>query len=37
MLDKLKNYKLQRETVNMIYGSVMSITFLIVYNLFKKE
>lgn len=37
MLDKLKNYKLQRETVNMIYGSVMCITFLIVYNLFKKE
>ncbi len=30
MLDKIKNYRLQDDTVVMLYGSVVSITFLLI-------
>jgi hypothetical protein len=30
MLDKIKNYRLQDDTVVILYGSVVSITFLLI-------
>ena len=30
MLDKIKNYRLHDDTVVMLYGSVVSITFLLI-------
>lgn len=30
MLDKIKNYRLQNDTVVILYGSVVSITFLLI-------
>jgi len=30
MFDKIKNYKLHDDTITMLYGSIVSITFLII-------
>jgi hypothetical protein len=30
MLDKIKNYRLHDDTIVMLYGSVVSITFLLI-------
>lgn len=30
MLDKIKNYRLHDDTIAMLYGSVVSITFLLI-------
>ena len=30
MWDKIKNYKLHEDTIAMLYGSIISITFLLI-------
>lgn len=34
MFEKIKNYKLHDDTITMLYGSVFSTTFVILYNIF---
>jgi len=36
MFDKIKNYKLNRDTITMLYGSIISVSFIIVNELYKK-
>lgn len=36
MWDKIKNYKLHEDTITMLYGSIVSVSFVIVNELYKK-
>ena len=36
MFDKIKNYKLHDDTITMLYGSIVSVSFVIVNELYKK-
>lgn len=36
MFDKIKNYKLHDDTITMLYGSIISVSFIIVNELYKK-
>lgn len=36
MFDKIKNYKLHDETITMLYGSIISVSFIIINELYKK-
>jgi hypothetical protein len=36
MWDKIKNYKLHEDTITMLYGSIVSVSFIIVNELYKK-
>ena len=36
MFDKIKNYKLHEDTIKMLYGSIISVTFVVINELYKK-
>jgi hypothetical protein len=36
MFDKIKNYKLHEDTIKILYGSIISVSFIIVNELYKK-